>query len=100
MPAGLQGRKAYIKAAKEAAVEIRRNIAEEMLETLHAVTPVVTGTLVNGYGIEETKDVTFITNNVEYHDFVNDGTDKMAPRGMIEIAIAKVNPNAKKYQGR
>lgn len=97
---GLQGRKAYIKAARQAAEEIRKNIADDLLDTVKEVCPKVTGTLANGYRIEEGVGVTYIVNEVPYHDFVNDGTDKMAPRGMIETAIARIGPDAKKYQGR
>lgn len=97
---GLIGQKAWIKAAKQQAKNIQNNIAKDIIDTLHEVTPRRTGTLVNGYHIEDEGDITYIVNEVPYHDYVNDGTDKTPPRAMIEIALARVSTDAKKYTGK
>lgn len=97
---GLYGAKAYVKALRQSSVEMTNNIADELCEKAKSVTPVVTGTLRDGYQVRHASgpgQSAELFNPVEYHDYVNDGTDKMAPRAMIETAIASINPDARKY---
>lgn len=91
---------AYIEALEGGLTDVVNNAAEELKEHCKDASPVVTGTLRNGYGVikaDENSDTAYVTNNVEYHDYVDQGTEKMAPRAMTAIAKARLSPDARKY---
>ena len=91
---------AYIGLLESNLTDIVNNAAHELKEHCQDACPVVTGTLRDGYDVIEATadtDQAYVTNNVEYHDYVDHGTDKMAPRGMTAMAKARLSPDARKY---
>lgn len=90
----------YTQALDGAVTDIVNNAAHELKEKCQEVCPVDTGTLRNGYDVIEATEATdkaYVINGVEYHDYVDNGTEKMAPRAMTAIAIASLSPDARKY---
>lgn len=68
---------------------IFRYLQGQGLATLQRVTPVDTGNLQNGWYIKQlAPDMIEFANDVDYAEYVNDGTPKMAPRDMTGRAIA------------
>ena len=62
-------------------------VADQAVKVVKSVTPVDTGRLKSSW--EETRKTSrsvTVTNDCDYAVYVNDGTPKMAPRGMTEIA--------------
>lgn len=97
---GLYGDKAYIQALEVGCIEMCNNIMEAVKDKAMGICPVDTGTLRAGYRVDKATSLTdnaVLSNDVEYHNYVNDGTPKMAPRAMIETAIASINPDARQY---
>lgn len=83
----------YFDLLEDRLVESQNKIGKRALKAMRAATPKVTGRLDGGYGLIEVTNLNkevVITNNVEYFDFVNNGTIKMSPRDMTGAGIAAI----------
>jgi len=79
---------------------IPNNVAEDLKTNSEQHTPVVTGRLKAGYEIKKSTGlgndaVTF--NEVPYAVYVEYGTSKFQPRGMMRTAGVMISPDAGKY---
>jgi hypothetical protein len=63
-------------------------IEEFLIRVMHR-TPVITGTLQAGWEGKVVSDGYEISNNVEYASYVEYGTEKMAPRAMLQTTLAE-----------
>lgn len=74
--------------------------AEEFEKRVKQRTPVRTGKLRNGWEIEITKDKINIKNDVEYAQFVEDGTENMRGAHMLKTTFSERNAIAKQAAKR
>lgn len=83
--------------------DLPNNMAEAVAEKARDVCPRDTGRLADGYYVVRAKkpgDKAYVANDVEYHDYVDQGTAKMAPRAMIRQAIDSVDDDLRRYLTR
>ncbi len=79
----------YFEILGAATVKAQNKMMKKAVDAMIDATPVVTGTLVEGYELllaDKNNDAE-IFNDVEYFDFVNNGTIKMPPRDMIGAGL-------------
>lgn len=62
----------------------------EFLERVKRRTPVRTGKLQNGWGGTSKAGVIEVYNTQEYAEYVENGTPKMAPKGMLRATVLEV----------
>lgn len=100
----LRGEKLYVKTLRrKAGVELINHIAHTLMDKAQEVSPIRTGNLYNSYYVDEANkpgDKASVGNTAEYFDYVDKGTERMAPRAMIQQAIDSISPNARKYLRR
>ncbi|MGH6646215.1 HK97 gp10 family phage protein [Aquabacterium sp.] len=60
---------------------------DEFLKAVKQKTPVESGTLQQGWNLDVEGPVIEVSNEVPYAHFVEDGTEKMAPVGMLKATI-------------
>jgi hypothetical protein len=65
----------------------REEFLKEALKRVKQKTPVLTGRLQAGWKGELTAEEIRINNDVPYAGFVEYGTDRMAPRGMLRATV-------------
>lgn len=90
---GMQGLEAAISTIETDSIDQANEVGRMLLEAAQDYTPVRTGRLRAGWELDEAThfgDDVILRNDVEYAMWVNDGTSKMAPRMMLERAIATV----------
>lgn len=62
----------------------------EFIARVRQKTPVITGKLQNGWGGNLKKTAVEIWNTMDYAEYVEYGTHKMAPRGMLRATLEEV----------
>lgn len=65
--------------------------AKEFVMRVKQKTPVITGKLRDGWLSEVKKDVIEVSNTVDYAPFVEFGTHKMSPRGMLRSTVEEAD---------
>jgi hypothetical protein len=65
-------------------------IAKEFLARLNMRTPVDTGALQAANKVEVVDNTIVVSNDKDYFDYVEDGTPKMRPVGMLKITEAEL----------
>ena len=73
----------------------KREFGVEFMERVKVRTPVKTGRLQGGWGFTMKQSDIEIYNVVEYASFVEYGTPRMAPRGMLRTTLLESNDIAK-----
>lgn len=97
---GFTGWQNNLAQIEDMMIDARNNIVEELADGCREVCPVDTGTLKAGYKTEHSNRIdkpAKLINDVEYHNFVNDGTPTHRGHHMLEHAINKIDPDARKY---
>jgi hypothetical protein len=69
--------------------KFKEEFAKEFLSRVKSRTPVITGRLQRSWEIVEYKKSIEIQNSAPYSYYVEYGTPKMAPRGMMRTTIAE-----------
>ena len=67
--------------------KFKTEFGSEFVERVKQRTPVRTGALQGGWGFETTATDISIYNTKDYAGFVENGTEHMAPRGMLRTTI-------------
>lgn len=67
--------------------KFKQFFGEEFMERVKQRTPVVTGALRNSWGFTMRQDDIEIWSTSPYSDFVENGTETMAPRGMLRTTL-------------
>jgi hypothetical protein len=96
----IQGLDASKTACNALAIKAVNNMAKTALAVAKEATPVHTGTLLNGYTLDEatsSNPVATIENDVPYAGFVNDGTVKEQGHFMIQKAVSAISPDGSNY---
>lgn len=69
--------------------KFRHEYSKELLDRVKARTPVITGTLRDGWEYELSQKDVAVRNRVPYASFVEYGTEKMEPRAMLRTTAAE-----------
>lgn len=70
--------------------KLDKDVATEFFERVKRRTPVITGRLRDGWQLKTTNTSFTVSNAVPYADFVENGTPKMAPRGMLKTTVSEL----------
>lgn len=81
--------------------QLTEGVADEMLERIVRRTPVITGTLRDGWEVtSQSKSSFVISNDVEYAGYVEYGTEKMEPRAMVRTTLEEIDSIIQQVKGR
>jgi hypothetical protein len=75
--------------------KFKQEFGMEFVERVKQRTPVVSGALQGGWGFQTKQSDIEIYNTKDYASFVEHGTDKMAPRGMLRTTMLEAEDIAK-----
>lgn len=86
---GFHGWQEWIEAMKDSTVDIVNGAAEDFKNACQDKCPVRTGTLRDGYNVIKASrpgEAARVVNDVEYHNYVDQGTENMAGHHMTDHA--------------
>ena len=76
----------WLKEDHEYCVNLTKEIAQDFYDAVVPLTPVRTGHLRDGWKIETSETGSSVSNDVDYLQYVNDGTKYIKPKRFIEVA--------------